>query len=90
MDITVEHADQIIGVMKRVRTYGPKSFNDWIKDGHDGILHATLFDVKMGVFTNKTNCKRPVTLYSYGSKAWSNCIAFLLRMHFNNLAAQTI
>jgi hypothetical protein len=97
MHVTRADADQIIRVTKKVRNYGPSSIEDWETmidadySAGSEIIYSTLFDVKMnynGDLGIKT--KRPVYLYSYGSKGWANCMAFLLRMQWNNLCAQSI
>ena len=97
MYITREDADQILGISRRIRSYGPKNTSDWedmIKRDYmhrNEIVYSGLFDVKMTYSSEIGNrSKRPIYLYSYGPKAWANCMAFLLRMHWNNLAAQTI
>ena len=97
MYITRAEADQILRISRRVRNYGPASLLDWedtIK--HDymhryEIVYSGLFDVKMN-YNKELNdrSKRPVYLYSYGPKAWANCMTFVLRMQWNNLVAQTI
>lgn len=97
MYITRADAEQILGISHRVRHYGPKDLATW-EDmiNHDYMhryeqVYSGLFDVKMNYNSEVGDGHvRPVYLYSYGPKAWANCMSFLLRMHWNNLCAQTI
>jgi len=88
--ITVADADQIIMIMRKVRSNGPRSYADWKDNYKDDMLYSSVFDVKMCHSEIDKNKKRPVYLYSYGSKGWANCMAFLLRMQWNNLCSQNI
>lgn len=95
--ITRAEADQILRLSHRVHGDGPESIKVWenmIKSDYmykHEIVYSNLFDVKM-TYNGEVGDrhKRPVYLYSYGPKAWANCMSFLLRMHWNNLCAQTI
>ena len=97
MHITRADAEQILRISRRVRNYGPASLKEWesmIK--HDymhqyEMVYSGLFDVKMNYTAEVGDrTRRPVYLYSYGPKAWANCMSFLLRMQWNNLCAPTI
>ena len=90
MHITVAEANQIIMIMRRVRNNGPKSYADWKNNYKDDVLYSDVFDVKMHHSQFNNSKKRPVYLYSYGAKSWANCMAFVLRMQWNNICAQSI
>lgn len=50
------------------------------------VLYSGLFDVKMSF----NDIHNKAYLYSYGPKAKSNCISFMLRMAWNHIQAKTI
>lgn len=97
MLITRNDASHILAIASKVRHYGPRNIIEWEKDivydymSRHEITYSSLFDVKMSyVGEVGDGKKRPVVLWSYGSKAWANCMTFHLRMQWNRMQVNTI